>query len=55
MYKIEIVFRNGNKLEKHLSEADLRRLLSTKTKNPIKWAKVTTPSGVSRDVTDVLS
>lgn len=60
MYKLTINFRDGKKLEQSMKEADVRelfkRIKSGKEKiRPVKWATLVTPSGVSRDVTNLVS
>jgi hypothetical protein len=55
MYKLFIKYRDGKEFNERMSEEQLRKVLKSKSKRPISWAKVTTPSGVTRDVTNVLS
>lgn len=49
------MFTDGSKIENVLTETVLRGILNNGFKNSIKWATVTTPSGVTKDVTNKLS
>ena len=51
MYELFIRFRNGKEMKSKMTEKELRVFLSKKSKTPVAWAKVTTPSKVTKDVT----
>jgi len=55
MYELFIRFRNGKEFKTKMNEPELRDFLSKRSKSPVSWAKVTTPSGTTRDVTKHIS
>lgn len=54
MYKLFIKFSTGTELENDFTETELRSLFEKGVKGTISWAKVTTPSGTTKDVTKYL-
>jgi len=54
MYKLFIKYFSGKDTETQLSEKQLRIILKKGSKRPVRWAKVTTPSGTTKDVTNIL-
>lgn len=54
MYKLFIQYGNGTQLNKSLEESELRDIFAKGVKGYIKWAYVTTPSGVRKEVTNRL-
>lgn len=57
MYKLLVVLSDGSKITESLSQSSLQSVLNigVKSKGYIRWANVTTPSGVTHDVTNKLS
>ena len=54
MYKLFVQFQDGSKFSNKLNEKQLRAVFSNGLRGPISYGKVTTPSGVTRDVTSKL-
>ena len=54
MYKLFIRFSTGTETVKDYTETQLRSLFDQGVKGTISWAKVTTPSGTTKDVTKYL-
>ena len=54
MYKLFIRFSTGTESETAYTETELRGLFDKGVKGTISWAKVTTPSGTTKDVTKYL-
>jgi len=54
MYNLFIQYADGSRLSKDFEESDLRLLFKKGIKGVIRWATVTTPSGVHKDVTKII-
>jgi hypothetical protein len=54
MYYLEVVFVGGTSLKSKLSENELRNFLKRGVDKSVKWANVVTPSGVKKEITDLL-
>jgi hypothetical protein len=54
MYTLFIRFTTGTETESTYTETQLRGLFDKGVKGTISWAKVTTPSGTTKDVTKYL-
>lgn len=54
MYKLFIQYEGTKQLNKECTEPELRDILKKGVKGLIRWAKVTTPSGVTKDITRIL-
>lgn len=54
MYKLLIRFSSGTETVNDYTETQLREIFGQGVKGNISWAKVTTPSGTSKDVTKYL-
>ena len=60
MYELYIKFRDGRELKTKMSESKLREFFTKLKKGkekirPFKWATITTPSGVKKDMTSQFS
>jgi len=54
MYKLAVQFQDGSTMGSVLKEKQLKSVFKSGLRGVIKWATVTTPSGVTRDVTSKL-
>lgn len=54
MYKLFIKYDDNTELNKDFTETGLRNVLKKGVKGVFKWATVTTPSGVTKDVSRIL-
>lgn len=53
-YILTVVFTNKKKVSGKYTEQELRKILNAGTKQPISYASVLTPSGITKDVTKLL-
>lgn len=51
MYSLFVQFQDGSKFDNKLNEKQLRGILTKGLRGSVSWAKVTTPSGCTKDVT----
>lgn len=54
MYKLLVKWFNLNQLEKVMNETELRGFISSNTQS-VKYAHVVTPSGVTKEITNLLN
>ena len=54
MYTITVIFTNKKKFSGDYTERELRKILKNGFKQPIRYATILTPSGITKDVTKIL-